>query len=150
MDAKYFKFSIVDEGSSYDADINAYIVGLSTPLGATYLAKLNTFIVNLKSDLSITNLSEVFDVFTVLANETEEAALRNIVKRDHDATNIDAMSFTTLQGFTGDGANDYLTTDYIPETDHIIYALDDASIGVYVSIGDYTGGVNNGLIASSD
>jgi hypothetical protein len=117
---------------SYDDDLETYITGLTTPLNEGTLGKLNTFIVDLKSALSITNLSDTFDVMYILANETEEAALRNLVERDHDATNISSTSFTAFEGFTGDGTADYLDTDFATASDGVNYTENNASIGVYV------------------
>lgn len=120
-------------GSDYDADADllTYIEGLETELSAGQLALLNTFIVNLKAGLSIDNLSDAFDVIYILANETPEAALRNLVKRLHDATAVNSPTFTALEGFTGNGSSSYIDTNYNAKTQGINYTKDNCSLGVY-------------------
>ena len=118
----------------YDDEIDTYILGLSTPLSSEYLTVLNTFVVALKDSLNISTLDEAFNVFRVSANETQEAALRNLVKRDHDATNIHSTAFTQYAGFVGDGANDYFTSGFNPGTDTTEtggYRNNSASFGFY-------------------
>lgn len=127
-----FHVPVVTEqgGAGYDSDLETYIDGLTTELSSGQLDKLNTFFTDLKSDLGITNLSDVFDVMYILANETEEASLRNAVERDHDCTNNGA-SFTTLEGFTGNGTSQYISTDYIPSTDSVNFTRNNGAIGAY-------------------
>jgi hypothetical protein len=127
----FYKTS-VSSGVDYDADIDTYISGLSTPLSSGQLTLLNNFVVGLKSDLSITNLSDVFDVMYILAGETSESSLRNLVQRDHDATIVSSMAFTVLEGFAGDATADYLSTDYIPITDSVNFARNNSSFGIYI------------------
>lgn len=127
-----FHVPVVTEqgGAGYDSDLETYIDGLTTELSSGQLDKLNTFFTDLKSDLGITNLSDVFDAMYILANETEEASLRNAVERDHDCTNYSA-SFTSLEGFTGNGTSQYISTDFVPSTDGVNFTLNSGSIGVY-------------------
>jgi predicted secreted protein len=124
---------------SYDADVEAYIAGLATGLSAGFLDKLNTFVAGLKSDMSLTNLSDAFDAMYVFANETEEAALRNLVQRDFDATNEQDSAaadcaFTALEGFTG-GNDNYIDTNFVPATDASNYKASsadyDGAFGIY-------------------
>jgi hypothetical protein len=114
-----------------DADVATYISGLSTPLSSGQKTLINNFVVGLKSDLSITNLSDMFDVMYILAGETAESSLRNLVERHHDATVVSAMAWTALEGYTGDGVADYLDTHYNPATEGVNFAQNDASIGMY-------------------
>ena len=116
---------------TYDPDLLTYIDSLVTPLSEGQLALLNTFIVNLKSGLSIANLSDAFDVMYILAGETAESSLRNMVRRAHDATAVNAPLFTALEGFTGNGINAYINCNYNLLNDSIRYTVYDASLGVY-------------------
>ncbi len=118
----------VEEG--YDADLLTYISGLATPLSTGQKDLLNTFILALKSGLSITNLSDFFDVMYVLANETEEAALRNLVKRAHDCTKVSTPAFVALEGYTG-ATGKYLDTNFNGAASGVNYTLNNASLGVY-------------------
>ena len=92
-------------GGGVEPEVTAYIDGLTTPLSSGQLTALNTFVKALKDGLSITLLSEVFDVMYILAGETEESSLRNLIKRAHDAEAVNSPTFTTLEGFTGDASS---------------------------------------------
>lgn len=119
------------EPEGWDADFLTYISGLVTPISEAEQLLLNTFIVDLKAGLGITNLSDAFDIMYILANETQELALRNVVKRAHDATAVNAPAFVAFEGYTGNGSTQYINTNYNPGTDAINLSLNNASIGVY-------------------
>jgi len=116
----------------YDDEVDSYISGLSTALSATTLGRLNTFVVALKDSLNISTLDDVFDVMYVFANETQEAALRNLVERDHDGTAVGSPAFAAYEGFTGDGTAAYINTDYSAYYDSVNYTRNNASIGLYI------------------
>lgn len=117
---------------SYDADAQTYFSAMATPLSSAYKTRINTFVTMVKDSLSISNLSDKFDIMYLLANETSEAGLKNLVKRSHDATiGATTVTFTADQGFTGDGVAGYITTNYNPSTDAVIYTLNSASLGYY-------------------
>ena len=118
-------------GQSWDSDLVTYTTGLTTPLSNGQLTLLNNFILALKSGLSITNLSDAFDVMYILANETAESSLRNLVKRLHDATAVNSPTFTALEGFTGNSTSSYIDTNYNPYTQGIKYTLNNISLGIY-------------------
>jgi predicted secreted protein len=90
------------EVSTYDSDLETYWTGLTTPLSTAQKDRLDTFIKAVKSGLGITSLSEKFGVFYVFHNETQEAALRNLVERAHDGVDAGAglPQFTAWHGFT--------------------------------------------------
>jgi len=80
----------------------------------------------------IDSLPEVFDVMYILANETEEAALKNLVKRSHDATKVNSPAFTAWEGFTGNGSDNCINTNWNGRTsDAVVYTLNSASFGIY-------------------
>ena len=119
-----------------DADLKIYLASLTTPLSAGQINLLNTFVTDLKTGLGITNLSDVFDVMYILGNETEEAALKNLVKRTHDGILESAsgsLLFTQFEGFTGgtDAQQQRVNTNYIPATDGDNISLNSAAYGVY-------------------
>ena len=119
-------------GKSWDADLVTYITGLETPLSSGQLTLLNNFILALKSGLSITNLLDAFDCMYILAGETAESSLRNLVKRSHDATAVNSPTFTALEGFRGDGISSYIDTNYNPYSQKVNSNLDDCAYGVYI------------------
>jgi len=119
---------------SMDTDLATYISGLVTELSAAQLVKVNNFIKNYKAADSLTNLSDAYDVMYYLGNETAESSLRNLVKRTHDATAVNAPTFTPYEGFAGDGISMYIGTNYNPASDTIKYTLNDAAFGAYTRV----------------
>jgi hypothetical protein len=115
-----------------EPEVEAYITGLTTPLSSTQIGKLNTFVRALKTGLGISALSDAFDVMYILAGETAESSLKNLVKNAHHATAVNSPDFTALEGFTGNGTTSYINTNYIPNLHKINFALDYASLGIYI------------------
>ena len=129
--------------SSYWVDrhpeLKTYITGLITPLSHKQVIRIGEFIEALKNGLSITNLSDAFDVMYILAGETEESSLKNLVKDAHHCTAVNAPTFTQYEGYVG-GAKKSLNTNYNPFAQGENYLLNSASLGAYVrttTIGDY-------------
>ena len=125
-----------------EPEVTAYISGLTTPLSAGQITKLNTFVRSLKTGLGISLLSDAFDVMYILAGETAESSLRNLVKRAHDAQAVNSPTFTALEGFTGNGTSSYLNSNYNPATQGINYLLNTCSAGCY----DRTSSASNGAL----
>jgi len=116
---------------TYDPDLLTYIDGLVTPLSTEQLILLNNTIVNLKVGLGIANLSQAFDAMYILAGETQESALRNLVKRLHDATAVNTPSFVPFEGFTSNLTSSYINSNYNPSTQGQNFIQDSASWGIY-------------------
>jgi len=114
-----------------NAELTTYITGLVTELSDEQLERLDTLISALKTGLSITNLSDAFDIMYILANETEEAALRNLVKRAHDTTAVNSPTFAALEGYTGDAVSSYLNHNYSEVSDGDNVSQNNISLGVY-------------------
>jgi len=124
--------TLMSDDASYDADAQAYFDAMSTPLSTDYQDRINTFVLMVKDSLSLTNLSDKFDVIYLLANETSEAGLKNLVKRSSDATiGAETVTFTADEGFAGDGVGGYINTNYNANSDGVNYILNDASFGIY-------------------
>ena len=122
-----------------EAELTTYITGLTTPLSSAQLLRLNTLIKSIKTGLSISALSEAFDTLYVLAGETSESSLKNLVKDAHHCTAVNAPTFTQYEGYVG-GATKSLDTNYNPFAQGENYLLNSASLGAYVrttTIGDY-------------
>ena len=119
------------------AELIAYNAGLSTPLSVEQNARLETFIKAIKTGLSITNLSDAFDVMYVLAGETSESSLRNLVKNAYYATAVNAPTFTQYEGFTTNGTSQYLNTNFKP-SEGVNYVQNSASLGIYHRSGNYS------------
>jgi len=125
-------------GVILDPDLQTYLDALSTPLSSDQQTKLSTLITDVKDGLNINNLSDFFDTFYMLANETEDAALKNMVKRSHDGIAYNSPVFTQYEGFKGDGSNAYLKMDYNPSTDAVNYTQNESSYGLLT----LSGGIN--------
>jgi len=97
---------------------------------AQWQVATNQLILDLRAALGVERLAEAFDVFYIFAAESEQAALLNVVKTGHTATNT-GMTFTSRVGFQGDGVADYINTNYNPTDDGYTYTLNDALIGLY-------------------
>lgn len=120
-----------------NAEVLAYITGLTTPLSSGQVTLIDTFVTSLKTGLSITTLDEVFDVMYILAGETQESSLRNLVKNAHHCT-LDGTSnpsFTAIEGFTGNVAQlAYIKTNYNPNSQGVRLSLNSASYGFYLRL----------------
>jgi len=115
-----------------EMETTRYLAALTTPLSDSQEVNINTFIRMLKDSLAIDSLPQKFDVMYLFANETSEAGLLNLVKRDNDAEVLQAtVTFTAWQGFAGDGVGGIITTNYNPSTEGNNYTVNNASFGLY-------------------
>jgi len=115
----------------YSTEATLYF-SASGSLSGIQKTRIDTFIGMLKDSLAITSLSSYFDCIWLLANETSTAALKNLVKRDHDCTLNNTPTFTQWQGYAGNGSNASLLTDYNASTDGNNYTQNNAGFGVYI------------------
>ena len=122
---------LFDEYSVKNSELSTYNNSLTTKLTDAQLIRLDNLITMLKDSLSTTDLSTKFDALWIFANQTEEAALKNIIKRSHDGTNNHSTAWVQYQGFTGDAANDYIDLNFNPLTQGIRYLQNSASMGIY-------------------
>jgi len=124
-------------GSTYDSDLETYWTGLTTPLSTAQKDRLDTFIKALKSGLGITTLSEMFEVFYVFHNETQEAALRNLVQRAYDGVapaGADLPQFTPWYGFVPTlNSGQCIDTQFNPEdADSSVIGINNVAVGHYI------------------
>lgn len=122
-----------------EAEVATYITGLTTPLSGDQITRLNILVSSIKIGMSINNLSDVFDTMWVLAGETSESSLKNLVKNAHHCTLAGASSptFAAFEGFTGNilgGA--YISTHYNANNDKVNFALDNSGFGIYTRTAD--------------
>lgn len=120
-------------------ELSTYITGLITPLSDAQIIRLGIFMEAIKTGMSITNLSDAFDLMYILAGETAESSLRNLVKNAHHATAVNSPTFTAFEGFLGGGASQSLTNDYNLQTSSVTFTQNSASLGVYVRTNNKTG-----------
>lgn len=119
-------------GSAFDdSEAQTYFAALGTPLSSTQEDRISALVLSLKSIFSTNDLTTVFDSFYLLANETQEAAVLNLIKRVHDCTEINSPTWTQYQGYTFNGTNNYLNSNYNPSTSRVTFNLTDAAFGYY-------------------
>ena len=117
--------------TSYDAETERILATFTGTYTDEQKEGIDTLVIGLKSLFGITTLSEQFDAFYMLAAANTHDANLNWVEADHNLTAGNAPTFTAFEGYTGNGANAYLATDYIPSTDTVNYTLTNCSFGVY-------------------
>lgn len=116
----YSEYSDVVSAYTLTTDCFNYIDGLETPLSSVQVGYINTFIKALYSGLSITALSQFFDAIYILAGETAESSLRNIVKRDYDGIANNSPVFTQYEGFiTPNASGTTIGIPFNPYTDQV-------------------------------
>lgn len=119
--------------SGYEAEASLYFSSMATPLSSAQKTRINTLVKMLKDTLGVSSLSLKFNFIHLYANETAEASLKNLVKRDHDGSNINNHTWTQNEGYGGDtNTTRYINTDFIIITDGAgIYTQNSASLGIY-------------------
>lgn len=115
-------------GPSYDAEAADYFARAGIT-DATIKAAVNEFVAGIKSDFGIASLSDAFDQILLLANQSESAALTNMVSSSFAAINHGA-AFAANSGFTGDGTAAYIDTGFAGDVS-TNYQQDDAHFSVY-------------------
>lgn len=130
--------------AAFDADYQAVLdrgttLGYSLPTG-TALTAGEQLVKDLK-DAGIWNKLDLFYVFAT-NGDSDFATLNWKTPASFQATKVNSPTFTSLEGFTGDGATSYLNTNYNPRTSGVNYQQDSASYGYYCrtnNIGLYAG-----------
>ena len=136
----------------YCAEYQAVYDAMTTK-PTTYDADQNTLVVDLKAG----GVWAKGDVIYVFAQETNGAgeALLNWIDPDGDdnATNVHSTAFTANEGFTGDGTNDYLNSNYTPSSEGVNWSQNSACLSVYTRIDQdastYTIGTSDGTYRAS-
>lgn len=85
-------------------------------------------------------LSEL-DFFHVYANDGSNlfSTINWVTPMLHQHTLFDSPSFTTNQGFAGNGSSMYINTNFKPQTNGVKYQQNSASYGYYIFSGGNTG-----------
>jgi hypothetical protein len=112
-----------------DADAAAYSAALGTPLTANRLALVSAMIAGMKSD----GVWTLIDRLALLANETAEAALRDVKQPTKTAVATLSPTFTTDRGYTGNATDAYVDMGETWNAAGNAYALNSASVGVVVN-----------------
>jgi hypothetical protein len=114
-------------GELTDSDADAYIARLTGSYTETELAAINALVVSLKSN----NLWTTIDVLYLFCLDNVPDSLLNIKSSSFTATRVNSMSWTARQGFTGNGTNSYLDTNFTPSTAGGNYTQNSATLAIY-------------------
>jgi len=102
-------------------------------MGTTPPYARKVLIDNLVKGLKDDGVWTLLDFFYILAAHAENSSLLNWINPGtFDATNVSSTAFEVDRGYTGDGAADYLNSNYNPNTDGINLSLNSASFGCYI------------------
>lgn len=122
------------QNSSFDADYQAVlnravVLGYTLPTPAQQIIQ-NNLVLSLKAGGVWTKL----DVLYIFANDggSDFGTLNWKAPTLNQATLINSPTFTSNQGFAGNGTSSYIDTNFNPSTQGVNYTLDDASISAYL------------------
>lgn len=115
-----------------DPEYLAYEGAMSTTPSTTWREAGSQLFIDLRAALGVVSLNAALDFMYILAAETEQAGLLNAANPGaHTATNVNSVAFEASRGFTGNGTNSYLNTNYNPTASAINFARNNAALGVY-------------------
>lgn len=127
---KYYYGGGVSYSTEYQAVLDrATALGYTQPSGAQK-TKQNTLVTSLK-DAGIWSL---LDVFYVFANDGggDFATLNWKAPSSYQITRVNTPTFTSNQGFNGNGTTQYINTGWVPSTNGVNYTLNSASAGCHI------------------
>lgn len=120
-----------DAGVSFCSQYQAVYDAMTTPPDAAVAEAQNTMVLTLV-DAGIWAKLDVFYLFAQSTNDDSEALINWKNPGTYDADIQNAPAFASLEGFTGNGTDAFISSNMILLTDAVQYTLNDASIGFYV------------------
>lgn len=117
-------------GQTFSSEFQPVYDSWSTKPGVGVAAQMDTMVAALVA-AGVWSKLDLFYLFAAHTNGASEALKNWINPGTFDATNVHASAFVALEGFTGDGVNDYLNTNWNPNTDGVKFLQDDACAGAY-------------------
>ena len=123
-------------GGAFDTDYQA-VLDRASSLGYTAPSEAQKTLQNtLVTDLKTAGVWDKLDLFYVFATDgdSDYATLNWKTPTSFQATKVSSPTFTTNQGFQGDGSSAYLRTNYIPSTDAVNVTPTSMSAGGYEKI----------------
>lgn len=132
------------------SETKAWLAVLPSRPSQKTITAVNNFIRTCKADGNWTLL----DRFWLYAQDKQVNVVYSIVNpTSTPCTEVNSPTWTQYQGYTGNGTNMYLNTNYIPSTNGVQYTLNSSSCGVYSrtnsSIAAYDIGATNGTNATA-
>ena len=114
--------------SGYDNKADSLFNRMNIQPIATRKSNINTLITTLDDS----SIWDKLDALWIFAAHDQQAANLNWIEDDHNITEVYNPTWTADTGYTGDGSDAYLRTDFTPDSDGDNFTKDDASLGVYV------------------
>jgi hypothetical protein len=127
-----------------DSDAQAYFDAAAIAPDDTRKGHINDLVLALKAADAWDDL----DFMYLLAAHEAQLSLVNLKNPGtFNATNVSAMAFEVDRGYTGDGAADYLDSNFNPATAGGVFVQDSAHNGIWSRTSAGLGGVDMGLRA---
>ena len=119
------------QNSSFDADYQA-VLNYATTQGYTPPSSSQQILQNqLVLDLKSADIWDKLDTFAVFATDGDSNYALIDWKRLTQYTAVNSPTFTTNQGFKGNGVSSYIDTNFIPSAVSNNYQLNNASFGYW-------------------
>lgn len=127
---------MADDGIKYNSNITAYFDSLVTPLDDTvkqfYSDLCDCLDDNLNGGARDKTLLQLgFDRIGLFATQTQEAAKRDLVVRTN-YTEVSDIAWTQWRHYQGDGAADYINTEFNPASGTNNYSLNSGTFAIYL------------------
>jgi len=120
--------------SLYDVDYQA-VLNYATSLGYTLPSLLQQVKQNkLLVDLKAAGIWSKLDTFAVFATDGNSNFALIDWKRLSQYTAVNSPTFTTNQGFQGNGTSSYINTNYKPSVNAVNFSLNSSSFNIYQRI----------------
>jgi hypothetical protein len=134
-------------GSSYDADYQA-ILDYATTQSYTLPSDSQKLLQNqLVIDLKAGGIWSKLDTFANFATDGSSDFALIDWKRLTQYTAVNSPSFTTNQGFKGNGTSSHIDTNFNAFNDGVQYTQDNASRGLYMFLADGTAALDGKAVA---
>lgn len=126
-----WSFTVV--AGAYETESDAIFAGFSTPPDDTRKGVINTLVLALKTGaISGSNIWNKLDVLYVLgASEAQGARLNWKNPGTFNCTAVNAPTFTTDQGYAGNGTSSYLDTGWTPSVNGSQFVQNSACLFVW-------------------
>lgn len=144
----YSNTAHISSGGSYTTQYQAVLDEMTTDPSTTNRGYQDAMVESLVDDGYWARM-DYLSVYATEINSASEALINWITPGTNDGTNVSSTSWTTQEGFTGDGTADYINTNFNLSTEGSNYTQNDASVGVYLRINEQHAGYAFGARAIS-
>ena len=114
----------------YCSEYDTVLAAFGTLPHDTIKTKQNAMVYSLDS-MGVWDRMAVFYVFAA-HEESSESLINWITPGTYDADNVSSTTWAQWQGYTGDGASDYISTNFNPYTDSTHYGNNNGTVAIYL------------------